>query len=500
MTTGMWPRRWPGQIPPGLEALEVNPWHPLNASIRGAWVLGRGTPVNLVTGEAATVGVGAPESTVGPLGPSYTNAGAARNGWQVRNGPILAGRSVWTVAAVCMAPTSSTGSANGRPIYCERASASGNDIFKLLRADGSRHDVTFTYRNTAGTLSNPGTAVNDMRTGRSFVAAASMAPGGASGASGRLITSYYNGVANFAADWGTTSTTQTNSNVATIGYDARDTGASTTWFGDLSLVAVFNDGWTDDQHVLFARDPWDILRPSAPIIIGKAGAGGSAITASGTPTDAADTTAGTLAVTVAATGSKTDAADTGSGVGTVLAAAAGTPSDGTDTSAATATVTAAATGAPADGADSGAGAGGVVVEASGSPTDATDTSDGIAVGGEITADGDAADDTDTGSGLLDVVGGEEALPDGGFLPDDYEDRTRRRKRIRETLEGVVAPKAVAREMREAVAKPAAEPAPAMLRDAVRPETLDRLRALAESAAERRALDDDDEDVLMLLGV
>jgi hypothetical protein len=279
MPDGMWPRRWPGQIPPGYQALELNPWHPLVASIRGAWVLGRGTPVNLVTGEVATVGVGAPESTIGPLGPSYSNAGAARNGWQVRNGPILAGRSVWTVAAVCMAPASSTGSANGRPIYCERAAASGNDIFKLSRADGSRHDVTFTYRNTAGTLSNPGTAVNDMRTGRAFVAGASMSPGGASGASGRLITSYYNGTANFAADWGTTSTAQTNSNVATIGYDARDTGASTSWFGDLSLVAVFGDGWTDDQHVLFARDPWDILRPSAPIIIGKASSG-SAVTAS----------------------------------------------------------------------------------------------------------------------------------------------------------------------------------------------------------------------------
>jgi hypothetical protein len=241
----------------------LNRQHWAAGGCMGVWLLGRGVPQNLVTGEVATVGVGSPESTVGPLGPSYTNAGAARNGWQVRNGPILAGRSVWTVAAVCMAPTSSTGSANGRPIYCERAAAAGNDIFKLSRADGSRHDVTFTYRNTAGNLSNPGTAVNDMRTGRAFVAAASMAPGGASGASGRLITSYYNGVANFAADYGTNSTAQTNSNVATIGYDARDTGASTTWFGDLSLIAVFGEGWSDAQHAAFARAPFHLLIPAA---------------------------------------------------------------------------------------------------------------------------------------------------------------------------------------------------------------------------------------------
>lgn len=96
----------------------------------------------------------------------------------------------------------------------------------------------------------------------------------------------------------------------------------------------------------------------------------------------------------------------------------------------------------------------------------------------------------------------EALPRGGFLPDDWEDREKRRKAIRASLEGVGKPKPaqVAEAMREAVA-PASEPPAVTMRDAVSPATMEGLRRLAENARARHAeLDDDDEDVLMLLGV
>jgi hypothetical protein len=206
------------------------------------------------------------------LGPSYTNDGSSRTGWLLRNGPIVAGLSTWTIVSVVCAPVSITGSNNGRPIYCERAPA-GLNILKLQRADGSRNDITLTYRNDAGNLSNPGTSTNDIRTGRQFVAAASMSPGGASGASGRLITSYVNGVANFTADWGTQSTTMTNAIQTTLSYDVNDASATTTWAGDISLVAVFRDGWSSAQHTAFSYAPYDIIRPSRkfyPVVLRSA--------------------------------------------------------------------------------------------------------------------------------------------------------------------------------------------------------------------------------------
>ena len=91
---------------------------------------------------------------------------------------------------------------------------------------------------------------------------------------------------------------------------------------------------------------------------------------------------------------------------------------------------------------------------------------------------------------------------GGFLPDDRNGREKRRKAIRATLEGVARPKPaqIAQIMRAAVA-PATEPPAPTMRDAVSPATMAGLRRLAESAhARHAAMNDDDEDVLMLLGV
>jgi hypothetical protein len=94
----------------------------------------------------------------------------------------------------------------------------------------------------------------------------------------------------------------------------------------------------------------------------------------------------------------------------------------------------------------------------------------------------------------------EAFARGGFLPDDTERRERQRKRIRETIERVARPKQVAAQMREAVGI-AAEPERPTLRDAVRPDTMEQLRRLAEGAAaaqRAREAEDDDEDVLLMV--
>lgn len=141
------------------------------------------------------------------------------------------------------------------------------------------------------------------------------------------------------------------------------------------------------------------------------------------------------------------------------------------------------------------------VDIEGAATAPNATAEGEFFGGEVDLEGSVTLPAPTASGTLDT-GSAEALPRGGFLPDDWEGREKRRKAIRATLEGVARPKPaqVAETMREAVA-PASEPPAVTMRDAVSPATMEGLRRLAENARARHAaLDDDDEDVLMLLGV
>jgi hypothetical protein len=213
-------------------------------------------------------------------------------------------------------------------------------------------------------------------------------------------------------------------------------------------------------------------------LLRSSGAPSGEITLSGGATDGADTGAGSIAVLAVLSGGATDAADAGAGNASVVVALSG---------------------GVADGADTGTGAIGVVVALSGGATDDADTGDGQISTGERELSGGPTDGADTANGSL-VTRFSEAFPSGGFLPDDREDRDRRARAIRATLEGVARPKpkTVARVMREALA-PAQEPPTATIRDAVSPATMDRLRAMAESAAARQAADDDDEDIMMLLG-
>jgi hypothetical protein len=219
------------------------------------------------------------------------------------------------------------------------------------------------------------------------------------------------------------------------------------------------------------------LRVRVPALGDGGGVAGDA-TLSGGATDAPDTGAGSVAVLAVLSGGATDAADTGAGNAGVVVALSG---------------------GAADGADTGTGAIGVVVALSGGATDDADTGAGQISTGERELSGGTTDGADTASGSL-VTRFSEAFPSGGFLPDDREDRDRRARAIRASLEGVARPKpkTVARVMREALA-PAQEPPTATIRDAVSPATMDRLRAMAESAAARQAADDDDEDIMMLLG-
>lgn len=216
--------------------------------------------------------------------------------------------------------------------------------------------------------------------------------------------------------------------------------------------------------------------------------------------DGAGSAAGTA--TVAGVGSSL-ADGAGSSAGTATAAGVGSSlADSAGSAAGSAT----GSGVGSSLADAvGGGAGTSTVNADGDTI--SELGDGAAAGTSTAAGVGAsyADAVGTAAGSSTAAGvyaqDQEAFPDGGFLPDDYEAKDRRRKAIRATLEAVAAPKpaAVAQEMREALA-PAEKPAPVLLRDAVKPETMARLRELAEGATARRALDDDDEDVLMLLGV
>lgn len=193
----------------------------------------------------------------------------------------------------------------------------------------------------------------------------------------------------------------------------------------------------------------------------------------------------------------------GTAAGIATAEAVGAAyADATGSSAGVAT-TAAVGAANADGAGAAAGTGTA-------PGVGASYADGVGTAaGSSTASGVApsfADGVGTAAGSSTALAvsaspDQEALPSGGFLPDDWEERERRRRAIRKTLEGVIAPKPaqVAREIREAVA-PAQEPPAVTMRDAVSPETMEKLRRLADSAMARQAMDDDDEDVLMLVSL
>ncbi len=254
------PWRSPGAPPSAGIELAVNRLHPLAAGLLGVWVLGRGTPRNLVTGELATP-FGAPTQDIGVCGPALTNTNQNR-GWIARNAAILSGRSEFTVAGLAM---STPGSSNGfgRVIYSERSS--GNNILKLQWGTESRNIATLVYRNDAGNLElYQGASPADPRQGRQQIMSASLRPFG----SGRAFCNYLDGTLTHLRDWGTQSTVLTQATTAVLGYDQRD--ASGAFYGEISLVAISADGWSDADHAQFARDPWAILRPAAPMVVSSA--------------------------------------------------------------------------------------------------------------------------------------------------------------------------------------------------------------------------------------
>jgi hypothetical protein len=217
-----------------------------------------------------------------------------------------------------------------------------------------------------------------------------------------------------------------------------------------------------------------------PWLLRSGGGGASSVDIAGTPSQAAQIGAGTITNPVDVAGTPSQAAQTGSGTLTNPVNVAGTPSQAANTGSGTLTNP---------------------IDLAGTPSQGAQTGEGEVFGGDVDLEGAVTQGAQTGSGALDT-GASEGLPRGGFLPDDYDEREKRRKAIRATLEGVARPKPaqVAQVMREAVA-PAAEPPAATLRDAVSPATMEGLRRLAETAQARHAaLDDDDEEVLMLLGV
>jgi hypothetical protein len=232
---------------PAGSAFKLNLSHWAAGSCLGAWVLGRGVPVDLVTGEVA-VATGSPAVQVGALGPSYTNGSVANNIWRVRNGPILSNRARYTVVTICTVPSGTT-KLNNSP-YGERASG-GNAILKITgNINSTPGHIGFTYRNDGGTISNIGNAAVDVRDGLPHVLALSGDPG---------HSLYIDGISRVTNPW-SANTTQTGNITTVIGGDPAD--ASGYWVGDISMVATFADAWTPPQHTAFAADPYALIIPA----------------------------------------------------------------------------------------------------------------------------------------------------------------------------------------------------------------------------------------------
>ena len=156
------------------------------------------------------------------------------------------------------------------------------------------------------------------------------------------------------------------------------------------------------------------LRPlaSAPLA-GNVTAAASGANLSGGATDAADTSAGTIAAQAALSGGATDAADTSTGtLGAVVGLSGGT-TDAPDASTGTLAAIASLSGGTTDGADSSAGTLGAQATLSGGATDGADASAGTIAADTTPRDlsGGATDDPDLSAGnfsgpaLVNATGG-----------------------------------------------------------------------------------------------
>jgi len=251
------PETWAPRGPlPTNCSYTINRSHWAAAGLLGVWLLGRGVPQNLVTGEIAEPindhlsPFHPPLARVGPIGPAQAyegTGGTAR--WQVRPSGILAGRSTWTIAAVVAQLDGSSSGGGGFPIYSERSAAT-----PILKLESRNNLAGATFRNDSSQLIQL-TAGSTMANGLVRAPVATMRPGG----TGRLFR-VYDGVSAFSQfDWGTRSMA-----LASTGSFIGAEGVTSTaaWRGDIALVAISADGWEDAQMQEWALAPYRILIPA----------------------------------------------------------------------------------------------------------------------------------------------------------------------------------------------------------------------------------------------
>jgi hypothetical protein len=249
------PETWNPRGPlPGNCQYTINRSHWAAPALLGVWLLGRGVPVNLVTGEIATpvndffTPFHPPGGRVGPLGPAFYQDSGFKY-WRVRQtGPLVAGRSEWTIAAVVAQLDGSNSGSSGWSIYSERTA--GTPILKL---ETRLNQYGTTFRNDVPQLTQilagAGSANGLMR-----MPSVTMRPGGG----GRVIR-VYDGLSAFAqTDWGTNSVAVTSGGAFIAGGEAGDGG----FLGDIALVVVSAAGWSDAQMQAWSQEPYRVLTPA----------------------------------------------------------------------------------------------------------------------------------------------------------------------------------------------------------------------------------------------
>lgn len=170
------------------------------------------------------------------------------------------------------------------------------------------------------------------------------------------------------------------------------------------------------DRVLTDVDVWLLHQPNNGLferfssfkifLAATAGAPGP-ITGSGSPSEAADTSAGAGTVLITGSGAPAEVADTAAGAGNVLISGSGAPAEAADTSVGAGITANRGSGTPAEALDTSAGAGNVLVTGSGTPAEDADTSSGSGfLTAEILGSGAPAEavDTSAGAGIVTWLG------------------------------------------------------------------------------------------------
>ena len=257
----------PTQVP--TAPVEVDWSHPLANGVQGFWLPGLPPPQDL-TGRYPSQGLmtvaGAtyyPQIGASAIGPAfYSTSPNSPNAYVVNNGPILGGRTEFSILAIVQ--TTFSAANYGNDIYCERA-ASGDDIIQLTLSQGNasftQNSIGFVYRDDAGNIVN---VAGDQTVNNGSPHYVGVSCSIDSSTSVLSYSIYIDGILS-ASGTGTSTTAFTNTGIySSISGDPQATtaaGYSAAFVGAIPAVGVYDGVLPPSAFALWRSEPFAMLRP-----------------------------------------------------------------------------------------------------------------------------------------------------------------------------------------------------------------------------------------------